>query len=155
MTGPITCCTAVPRKPDPGGLWTKPAEMRYNYSKENSSSTCRTAVVLWHKYPDCTACVLVSECLWCTHTYTYLPTLTSSFTLTSQRSQTQTRSHAQPLHNTRKPDSKSNLNHTRTHFCKCECPERQREDGKYGSKSKSEMNKNKSKLGKSTWTCHT
>ncbi len=28
MTGLITCCTAVPRKPDPGGLWTKPSEMR-------------------------------------------------------------------------------------------------------------------------------
>ena len=26
-----SCCTAVPRKPDPGGLWTKPSEMKaYN-----------------------------------------------------------------------------------------------------------------------------
>ncbi len=38
-----------PRKPDPGGLWTKPSEMSdFNYSKENSSSTCHTAVVLGH-----------------------------------------------------------------------------------------------------------
>ena len=40
------CCTAFPRKPDPGGSGRGLRDESYNDPKENSSSTCRTEVVL-------------------------------------------------------------------------------------------------------------